>query len=416
MVYVRTDGDNWQCNGLVNDPYPGGIGPLPCAVQSFWRAHEIVDTAGVVYMAAGTYPEGITIAKELTVYGAGVDQTIIDLGGTASRGISISYISPAPPPTVTISGLTVQNAVLTGPSGGVLNGGATVTLDSCAIRNNSASGGAGVQNGPDGVLLISKCVIEGNISTSGTGGGGIYNQGSLYLVDTFIRDNHVDYAGASGGGLLNANSITDEVVIYRSTFSGNSAEQFGSAIHDLGQGAVSIVNSTVSANTVNAAFGPGDGAIFITSNSSLEILFSTIAGNFANGVGVEGGIVADGPVTVSSSIIAWNDNADCLFTGGGSITSEGNNIDSGTDCGFTSSGDMQNTDPLLGALADNGGPTWTMALLPGSPAIDSAGDPACADPRVDDIDQRGVARPIGAACDIGAFESMVTLFLPVIHR
>jgi hypothetical protein len=344
-----------------------------------------------------------------------VDQTIIDMDGEP-WGIIVSYVSPNPRPTVTITGVTVQNSLSAGNGAGVLNWGATVTLDSCAVRNNTASGGAGVHNAADGILLLSSCVVEGNVATGTFGGAGILNEGSLYLEDSSIHNNHADVANANGGGLLNDNSASDEVKILRSTFSGNSAEQFGSAIHDQGEGDVLIVNSTISGNTLNAAFGPGDGSILVGSNSSLEILFSTIAGNFANGVGVEGGIVAGGPVTISSSIIANNDNADCLATGSGSITSAGHNIDSGTDCGFTGSGDMQNTDPLLGALAANGGPTWTMALLPGSPAIDAAGDPACADPTVDDIDQRGVSRPIGNACDIGAFESMVTLFLPVIHR
>jgi hypothetical protein len=71
---------------------------------------------------------------------------------------------------------------------------------------------------------------------------------------------------------------------------------------------------------------------------------------------------------------------------------------------------------MLDVLADNNGLTWTMALLPGSPAIDAAGDQACADPTVDGTDQRGIPRPIGSSCDIGAFEAYRQLFLPLIMR
>jgi hypothetical protein len=366
-------------------------------------------------MAAGTYPDLIQIGKDLTVHGAGVDQTIIDRGGS-STGIEVYYFPPDPSPTVTITGLTVQNALSMAGGGGVMNAGGTLTLNSCAIRDNTASSGAGIYNGPDGILFLANCLLEGNISTGTSGGAGIYNRGSLYVEDTTIRDNHADAASANGGGLLNDNGASDEVKVIRSTLSGNSTEQFGSAIHDQGEGDLYMVNATVSGNLINSAFGPGDGSIFIGLNSSAEILFTTIAWNFAGGAGVEGGIVTAGSLVISDSIVANNDNTNCLAVDAGSITSEGNNIENGTDCGFTSGGDMQNTDPLLGGLADNGGPTWTMALLPGSPAIDAAGDQACADPTVGGIDQRGISRPIGATCDIGAFEAHRYLFLPVITR
>jgi hypothetical protein len=300
--------------------------------------------------------------------------------------------------------------------GGVRNAGGTLALDSCAILDNSASSGAGVYNDTDSTLLITSCVIEGNVSTGTFGGAGIVNKGSLYLEDTTIRDNHADAAGANGGGLLNDNNASDEVEIMRSTFSGNSAEQLGSAIHDQGDGEVFIVNSTVTENTINAAYGTGFGTIVAGLTGPFQIHFSTISGNFVNGSGVSGGIVALGPVVISNSIVSHNDIADCSIEGSGSITSEGNNIESGTDCGFTSSGDMQNTDPMLDVLADNNGLTWTMALLPGSPAIDAAGDQACADPTVDGTDQRGIPRPIGSSCDIGAFEAYRQLFLPLIMR
>ncbi len=417
VVFVRPDGDDGQCNGLVDAPYPGGTGPLPCAFQTFFKAHQIVDDGGTIHVGAGTYPDGFQIAKNLTVQGAGVDDTIIDTGGTP-WGIIIFTSPPDPPPTVTITGFTVQNAASASPGAGVLNWGAIVTLDSCAVRDNTANSGAGVHNTLDGIMLISNCVIEGNVATELYGGGGIVNEGSLYMENSIVRDNHADAAGANGGGLHNNNSASHEVKIYRSTFSGNSAEQSGSAIHDAGDGDVLIVNSTVTGNIVHAAYGPGDGTIASGPNGTFTMLFSTVAGNFANGPGVEGGIVTYGPVIVSNSIVANNDNAECLATGSGSITSQGHNIDSGTSCGFASAGDLVNTDPLLGSLGDYGGPTHTLPLLPGSPAINTASDIACADPAVGGIDQRGVARPVGLGCDIGAYESEFPygLWLPLIIR
>ena len=82
------------------------------------------------------------------------------------------------------------------------------------------------------------------------------------------------------------------------------------------------------------------------------------------------------------------------------LTSQGHNLDSGDSCGFTAPADLRNTDPRLDTLKDNGGFTPTLALLPGSPAIDAGDNAACPA-----TDQRGVTRPQGAACDIGAYEA-----------
>ena len=81
------------------------------------------------------------------------------------------------------------------------------------------------------------------------------------------------------------------------------------------------------------------------------------------------------------------------------MTSQGHNLDSDNTCNLSSVGDLPNTDPLLGPLQDNGGPTETHALLPESPAIDAGDNAACPS-----TDQRGIIRPQGSACDIGAFE------------
>jgi hypothetical protein len=87
------------------------------------------------------------------------------------------------------------------------------------------------------------------------------------------------------------------------------------------------------------------------------------------------------------------------------VTSGGYNLDSGDSCQFNRPGDLSNTDPRLGPLQDNGGPTQTEALMPGSSAIDAVGNEACPPPTTD---QRGVTRPQGPRCDVGAFEVVQT--------
>lgn len=100
---------------------------------------------------------------------------------------------------------------------------------------------------------------------------------------------------------------------------------------------------------------------------------------------VAGGTAATGP--------------NCAVAPKSAIQSQGHNLDSLNDCGFTAAGDIVGADPLLAPLADNGGATQTMALAPTSPAIDAAAGAACPP-----TDQRGVLRPAGSGCDIGAFE------------
>jgi hypothetical protein len=407
VVFVRPDGDDWQCNGLVDDPYPGGTGPLPCAVQTFGRAHQIVDDPGIIYVGAGVYSDVFSIGKSVTVVGAGVDQTIIDREGSP-QGINVD--NPVTP-TVIISDLTVRNGVSAGPGGGVAVWNANVTMRDCAIQNNTALSGGGIENW--GNLTLERCTIDGNTATGNFGGGGIYNLGTLTLIDSSVVNNHADNIGASGGGILNDNNDPGEYVhLIRTTLSGNSADSYGSAYKDQGDGPVWLANVTVFGNTIAS----GDGTLMITAGKTIDIWNSTIAGNHAGGPGVEGGIMTESPVILANTILADNDNSNCYVTGAGAITTTGSNIDSGTSCGFGGGGNMFNTDPLLGLLADNGGYTETMALLPGSPAIDTGNGTVCSWTHVDDVDQRGVARPIGAGCDIGAYEAPIWLFLPLILR
>jgi hypothetical protein len=167
---------------------------------------------------------------------------------------------------------------------------------------------------------------------------------------------------------------------------------------------MTITNSTVSGN-VASGFGGG-----IRTNADTSLDSVTIAGN-TSGLGSGGGIEqTGGTVTVKNTIIAGNSgqagNSDCA----GTLTSQGHNLVQAVPAGCTITGDafgnLIGMDPLLGPLQDNGGPTPTRALLPGSPAIDAGSDTGCPD-----TDQRGYSRPVDGdnngppVCDMGAFEA-----------
>ncbi len=404
-VYVRPDGHDYECDGSVDVAYPGGTGPLACAYQTFWKAHDEVDVGGTIYVGAGTYTDGFFIGKSVTVIGAGIDQTVIDGGGK----LEISD----PTASVIISNFTVQNEDSPGQGGGVVISDGTVTLRDCAVQNNQAWSGGGILN--LGNLTIERCTISENVATGDFGGGGIDNRGTLVLIDSSVVNNHADTASASGGGILNRNDDPGEYLhIIRTTLSGNSADKWGSALQDQGDGPIWLANVTVTGNT-NAS---GHGTINISAGKTMDVWNSTIAGNQAGGPGVEGGIMTYSPVILANTILADNDYSNCSTSGVGAIITSGANIDSGSTCGFTSGPDMPNTDPLLGPLADNGGDTETMALLPGSPALEAGNGTICSMFPVDGVDQRGVTRPIGVGCDIGAYESQYpySLWLPLIMR
>jgi hypothetical protein len=247
-------------------------------------------------------------------------------------------------------------------------------------------------------------------------------ESSLIVSDSTFEDN----VARTGGALdLDPGWQTNSVTVVRSTFSGNRAVSDGEGVArggaiNLWSGMLDVENSTFSGNVAQGpSFGSGGGAIAV--NASATLTHVTIAGNLAEGGARGGGIAGPRfeefgaqsfvPVTVSNSIVAGNTSEvieenrfaaaaaavrsdDCDAT----VGTGGGNLESATSCGFRGQGDKQNTDPQLAALAANGGPTRTMALGAGSPALDAALAAKCAA-----TDQRGIAR-VAAACDSGAYE------------
>lgn len=299
----------------------------------------------------------LDITVNLTVTGAGTASTIID-GGGVDRVFDIDPSGVGV--TVTISNLTVR-------------GGS-------APANAPAQAGGGIRN--HGTLSLSNVTVTAN--SSGINGGGLLNTGTLTLSNTTVSGNT---ASTDGGGIYNGNSAA--LTITASTLSGNTANgtgRNGGGIFN--SSAASLTNVTISGNSA----GSGGGGVF-NSGGTAVLVNVTLADNTA---ALGGGISnAAGTATLTDTLVSGSGNCS------GVITSGGNNLDSGATCAFAGAGDLSNTDPLLGVLANNGGPTQTRALSATSLAIDAGNNTTCAA-----TDQRGAARPfpVGGNCDIGAFE------------
>ena len=267
----------------------------------------------------------------------------------------------------------------------------TVEISRVAIRNGNSGTDAGGGISNFGELALNESTVTANESTTNCGGG-IYSDGgggdSATITNSTISGNSAVCSAGIG------NQSPGVVTIVDSTISGNTASGSGGGVDN--RGTMTITNSTISDNTS----GLEGGGIWNGVTGDVVLTNVTVSGNTAT---TGGGIRddADG-VTLENTIVA-NSTAggDCS----GTITSSGNNLDSDGTCGLAGAGDLPSTDPLLGPLADNGGPTQTHALLDGSPAIDAGDDAACPA-----TDQRGEARPADgdgdgtAVCDVGAFE------------
>jgi hypothetical protein len=205
------------------------------------------------------------------------------------------------------------------------------------------------------------------------------------------------------------------VTVSNSTLSGNSVAGDGAAIYNRGDffggASLYVISSTISGNS---ATGNGGGIYNSTGSHAIASLYvnnSTISGNSSTGNG--GGIYNTNgygyaELELGSTILNVGSSGQNIFNDGGTVTSLGYNVSSDDGGGFlTAPGDQINTDPVLGPLQDNGGLTFTHALLPGSPAID-AGDPNFTPPPL--YDQRGTGYPrvVNGRIDIGSFEAQST--------
>jgi len=362
----------------------------------------------------------LVIDKKLTIDGPGANQLTVQRStadGTPAFRIFSIFVAASEVNPVTIAGLTIANGSAPDGGGGIVSYGNT-TIANCLISGNYApSGGGGIfcqgGYGEPGRLSLINSTISGNSSIHG---GGIYNVGAgffgfrgsaLTITNSTISGNS---ATAQGGGISNRGELT----VSNSTVSGNLATVDVSAGGGIfNDGTLTITDSTISGNS--ASLGGGIRNVFtnaVFGLGRLAIANSTITGNSAS---EGGGLHLEGTERSRNAIIALN-TASKGPDASGQLTSEGFNLignNSGATISAEQSSDQIGTpaspiDPLLGPLQNNGGPTFTHALLQGSPAIDqgeSSGSTA---------DQRGFGRPVdfpeianeagGDGADIGALE------------
>ncbi len=342
-------------SGTGSDVPTCGSAAAPCKTVAYAVTNR-AQQGDTVTIGPGTFKEGLNIGKAMTIVGAGAGNTKID-GNMNNQPVKVAA-------------------------------GVSVTIQSLTIQNGKADSGGGIDNA--GTLSLSDVVVSGNKATAGNGGGIVNRAGAaLNLHNVTISGN----SATSGGGIANdagGSTVSGD----SSTISGNTVTDIGGAMINR-NGKITLTNSTISGNKIIMNGAPAGAGAGIDSFTNATVLATnvTFAGN-ASSIGTDG-VSTDGGFTLKNSVVADG----CA----GKVISGDYNI-GGTmalPCGFTGPHDQPNVNPLLAPLADNGGPTQTHALMPGSPAIDKGGTSANQCPTTD---QRGVARPQGAACDIGAFE------------
>ena len=386
----------------------------PC--KTIGHAISLATSGDTIMVAASTYTENLSIGISLSLVGAGAATTIVD-GGGVNRVVRVFNSSAQ----VTLSKLTIRHGKFK-IGGGIYNSG-KLTINNTILTGNEAfidcasnlcptSGGGGVFN-DGGTLAINNSTLTGNSATMfcpeqcHNQGGGIFNNGgTLTIYNSTLSTNFASagcpfrqFCSGDGGGIFNFGGA---LTISGSTINGNSANAGGGI--DNNSGTLTINNSTFSGNSANFNHGNAFGGGIVSGGATISN--STFSGNSAQGsLGSFGGGIY-GNATLQNSIVA---NSPSGGNCSGTATSKGHNLSSDGTCKFSGTGDLNNHDPLLGPLQNNGGPTETMALLPGSPAIDGGNPSGCTDSQghLLKTDQRGMPRPDRedlVGCDVGAYE------------
>jgi hypothetical protein len=328
---------------------------------------------GNVTFNCGANPVTITVTSPKTMAG----ETSIDGGGlvTLSGGGLTQLFDVHPGATLTLTNLTIVDG-----SGGAIGNDGTLTLTNSKFSgNDGAPFGGAIYNYNDGTLTVTSSTFTRNA------GSAINNEGTLTVSNsTFTRNS----SGPAGGGAIDN---TGTITVTTSAFSGNSTPFGGSGgAIDNEVGTLIVTNSTFPGNSASDG-----GAIYNHMSGTLIVTSSTFSGNSPDATSNYFGFA-----TLTNTIVAQSAFANCTT---GTITDGGHNLDSDGSCGVGPA-----TDPMLdpAGLANNGGPTQTIALLLGSPAIDAGDQTVCTAAPVKNVDQRGYLRPgMGATrCSIGAFE------------
>ncbi len=296
----------------------------------------------------------LDITDSVQIIGSGTDATVID-GAGLDRIFDVIGSST----TLRLTGLTIRNGRIPGgffpaPDGGAVRNRGTLVLHRVRIKNSAADGR----------------------------GGGIYSQGSCVLDQSTVSGNRA----GQGGGIHNDGS--GRLTVRASTLADNTALAGGGIFT---AGGADLVNTTLSGNCATAGAG---GGLHVAAGQA-QLVHCTVSANVAP---AGGGIAGPGRTGLVNTLLAANGGGNCASDT--FVDSGGGNLDSGDSCGLRSPSDLRRTDPRLGPLADNGGPTRTHAPGPGSPAIDNGLALAGIS-----TDQRGEPRPTRQAPDTGAVEA-----------
>jgi CSLREA domain-containing protein len=429
-----------------------------CASGSGSTTDRIVLPAGRYALATGGTNEDaagdgdLDVTESVTIQGAGRDVTVVDGSGDVGGERVFQVLGSA---TVTFSDMTIRNGH-GGAGGGILNAGrvtlrhttvsdnvgdlgggvsnpaGTLHVIGSAVSDNLATQGGGIYNAFGGSVSLTKSVVSGNVAFENLGGGISSTGGSLSITDSTVSGN--DAVGDLGGGIFH--SMHGVLTIVRSTITGNRAGTAGGGIlHN--SGTMTMTGSTVSGNFAGGSgggIGLGDSATIVDSTisgnraavsgggiqslggQSIDLMNDTLTANWADwdgdGNGDGGGFFRGaGAVVLVNTVLAGNHDGgneapDCS----GDLATQGFNlVGVNTSCiSSPGTGDRLGTtvapiDARFAPLENNGGPTSTHALLPGSPAIGNGSPltPGSGGSACPSRDQRGVPR---SDCDIGAYE------------
>lgn len=369
----------------------------------------------------------LLVDKSIVISGPGAEGLAID-GNAKDRVFHI-----ASGQTATISGLTVANGHAIEPGGGILNDHAVLILSNCTITGNSAAGNVGGAIHNDG-SNVGRATLQINNSLLTNNSGGIYNDAlqagaatAVITYSTLSNNGPGEAINNDGWSCTFCGNGTTSIQVTNSSIKNNPG---GAIYSDTGRQncggscpvTISIANSTISGN---------GGGVRNSTLSDTVVSNSTISDN-GSGISNENGAIAasvynttlsnngveirnfNAPVVVTMSHTIFNvsPGGHSILNDFGTVTSNGYNVSSDDGGGFLNGpGDQINTDPILGPLQDNGGPTFTHALLPGSPAL-NAGDPNFTPPPYYDQRGPGFDRVKNGRLDVGSYEEQALLNTP----